>query len=299
MMENSGIGWSKITKIHTLNQYLHSNPKEAKKYSKKNSSPPILASYTSKSTEKERKDFLEALNYHMEEQIPCKVLIGSEKNSIFGPDFSNLGKSSRNKMDRKLLKMLNVSSREELKKKEVEVMISDSDFFSNSTLFSKMMSLEKFLEYDGIMTLFMAQYPIYTKLTPEMFYFKKSSPSGKNFKQKLRKINRENFKKLVENTPIPSFLGENIFLRSKISRVNVWASKSVTKSKLHYDFYENFLTVLSGRKTVYLWPPEDKIVDQKCKSNVLTTHEGEIDFTKLKLANRSEFELKETILEIK
>lgn len=165
---------------------------------------------------------------------------------------------------------------------KVEVMISNSHTFANNSLFSKMMPLKQFLEYDGIMVLYLAQYPIYTKLTHELFYFpQKTINSGKLkcFQQKLRKLNQENFKKVSHRVVFPQFLQNSPFLKSKLSRINVWASKNKTKSKLHYDFYENFLTVLKGRKTVYLWKPDDPIIKQNLKSNIKSCHEGAIDFT--------------------
>ena len=78
---------------------------------------------------------------------------------------------------------------------------------------------------------------------------------------------------------LPKFLAENKFLSKKITKVNVWASRSKTKSKLHYDFYENFLQVKQGRKTVYLWPPTDNIIKSGSSNYELTSHEGEIDYS--------------------
>lgn len=67
-------------------------------------------------------------------------------------------------------------------------------------------------------------------------------------------------------------------LQQKINKINIWASKSSTKSNLHYDFYDNFLQVLHGCKRVYMWSPNEKIITQATNSYELDSHEGKINF---------------------
>lgn len=84
---------------------------------------------------------------------------------------------------------------------------------------------------------------------------------------------------LLKETQVPSFIQRNPYFTASISKINVWASKQKTISKLHYDFYENFLWVRTGRKIVYLWPPNDKLIQPCCNSSFLTSHEGTIDYS--------------------
>ena len=74
----------------------------------------------------------------------------------------------------------------------------------------------------------------------------------KIFEKKLEKINKKNLLEAAETIRIPDFLLRE---KNKLQKINLWASKKATKSKLHFDFYENFLFVLKGKKTVILFPP--------------------------------------------
>ncbi len=57
------------------------------------------------------------------------------------------------------------------------------------------------------------------------------------------------------------------FFSDEIERINLWASKKPTSSSWHYDSYDNFLFMIEGQKTFYLYPPNEP--SMKCEA--LTT----------------------------
>lgn len=112
------------------------------------------------------------------------------------------------------------------------------------------------MEYSGAFKLYLAQFPLFERLEDSNFFGMEEIPLGV-ISQRLKGHNRQNLLKSAQKVRIPDFL---IRKKDKISKINIWASKTATKSKLHFDFYENYLHVLTGKKTVLLFPPDSKLV---------------------------------------
>jgi hypothetical protein len=91
------------------------------------------------------------LSEHFNHQIPCLILESNTK-----PKY-DIG---FDEMVAELLQidLLNASA------KEVEVMISESEMIANGSIFSKLMDLSSFLDYEGVLTMYIAQFPLYSKV---------------------------------------------------------------------------------------------------------------------------------------
>lgn len=157
----------------------------------------------------------------------------------------------------------------------IEVMISMNGKFDNESCFSRQMSVDEFMEYDGEFKLYVAQYSIFNKMTPDNFYNVKDRVA---LKKKIKDDETSRltlfFKNLLAPSPVLEFLGD-------IRTINMWINLEKSISKLHYDLYDNILHVVRGMKLVYLFPPECKAIHSKTKS-LTSFHEGEIKKTFLR-----------------
>lgn len=161
---------------------------------------------------------------------------------------------------------------EDKKITNIEMMISTGMKFSNSTVFSKIAKLEEFLDYNGILNLYIAQFPIYKKMKFSDFHNKSSKQTNQKLKEILGNKNKEAIKKLLGKFVLPEIFMEKL---DRLERVNLWCGRKRTVSKLHFDLYSNYLLVLKGKKTVFLFPPDSKMV-KNSKINFQTFHEGKL-----------------------
>ena len=195
--------------------------------------------------------------YFENRQIPYKIF--PKKNLLKISNFETMVKS------------IITNANPDQKLQRVEVMISQNSTFSNKTLISKVIPLNEFLSYKGILNLYIAQFALYQKLSIKNFYSVEKSNSQR-LKKLLRKQSFSSLKLLLKNFEIPKYLLDNL---EQLERVNIWAGHKKTKSSLHFDFYKNYLFVLKGRKIVYLFPGDSKIIQNET-SKKYTFHQGKI-----------------------
>ena len=153
--------------------------------------------------------------------------------------------------------------------KNIEVMISINGKFDNGSCFSKIMTVEEFLAYDGDFKLYVAQYSIYNRLTYSSFF---NISDKKGLGIKLRKDNSHRLGVFFRNFLAPAVVGERL---ADLRTVNLWINLQVSTSKLHFDLYDNVLYVVRGRKTIYLLPPGCEAVKSKVDS-LISFHEGRV-----------------------
>lgn len=153
--------------------------------------------------------------------------------------------------------------------KELEVMISMNGLFDNQNCFSKLMQVDEFLNYEGDFVLYVAQYSIFNRLTIDDFYNVKDPVK---LREKIRKDNFARLQLVFNNFKVPPIVSDRI---RDIRKINLWINLEKSKSKLHFDLYDNLLTVMHGRKIVYLFPPDCPAVICKSK-NLNLIHEAKI-----------------------
>jgi len=148
---------------------------------------------------------------------------------------------------------------------QVEVTISKSQTFSNDSAFQSFIGIDEFLEYSGGFKMYIAQFPLYQRLKASDFIPENEAKTVTQNRKSLEKL------KSSEYAP-PSYFPSLNSLR----RVNLWASKSRTKSALHFDFYSNFLQVKKGRKTIFLFPPDCKKLIKNDYFDEFKFHQGKL-----------------------
>ena len=155
---------------------------------------------------------------------------------------------------------------EECHPEPLDISVSMNKEFSGHYSEHKTISLnfKEFLDYSGPYNLYLAQIPLYEKRPEEQNILNPESNKDQEFK--VRGDNQNNLKIVIDRSQaLGSFSSA---LKHDIDRLNLWFSKKETFSSLHYDSYDNFLFMLTGRKTFNIYPPNAKEV--VCES-VLTS----------------------------
>lgn len=197
---------------------------------------------------------------------PCKIILKG-----FVKENGRIGIFSKNGFESKLNYLVQSGiGGEDPGGKHIEVMISTGMKFSNSTVFSKILRLKDFIEYKGDLCLYIAQFPMFKKLKLKDFHNIDSKRTRGQLMKLMRKKNAKNLKKILGKFTLPDFIMRDL---DKLDVVNIWAGRKRTISKLHFDFYKNFLIVLEGKKTVYMFPPTSEAVSSH-KMNFQIFHEG-------------------------
>ena len=209
--------------------------------------------------------------YFQKEQIPVKVCLQKAqfKNSNFEETTRFLLTNHKNPPKR---------DQDKDQKANVEVMISQNKVFENQSVMSKIIPVDEFFAYRGSLNLYIAQYPLLNRLRPENFFNIKSE---KRLKTTLKAHRKRQISNLARKLILPTLVADRM---GKLDRVNLWASRKKTVSKLHFDFYDNILVVLKGSKTVYLLPPGSAVVKNDPQKS-FTFHQGKIDCSEIKGTN--------------
>ena len=107
------------------------------------------------------------------------------------------------------------------------------------------MSFDDYMNYQGPLNLYLAQLPLYKRITEkdvEILDRELRPP------QVLKLLNDQNSHKVL----LPEFVNE------QIDSINLWATRGSTDSGWHYDSYDNFLVVMQGLKVVWLAYPTNR-----------------------------------------
>lgn len=132
---------------------------------------------------------------------------------------------------------------------EIDVSVSKNEFFSGhySEHLVSTIKVNKFIEYNGPFTMYIAQLPLYEK----------------NFFTDTPKLAQ-----ILKDFQLQKFFSSKI---NDIDRINLWASKKPTKSALHYDSYDNFLFMIKGKKKFTIYKPNDPAI--ACESVITNSYQ--------------------------
>jgi hypothetical protein len=128
----------------------------------------------------------------------------------------------------------------------VEVSISLENTFSPHNHHTEQMEIEDFLSYKGELKLYIAQIPLVKKMRSSDYYnipkyIDLDAQLGKKFSVLKQKISRI--------FSLPNIIQMKM---THLEYCNIWINRTEVISDWHYDFYENYLVVLKGRKRVQL-----------------------------------------------
>ena len=117
------------------------------------------------------------------------------------------------------------------------------------------MTFDEYLKYDGPMNLYLAQIPLYKKISEQDIELIGIPVNPKKIIGTLNDV-------LLSNSRVcqPQFVDQ------EIDSINLWASRGKADSGWHYDSYNNYLVVMNGMKVIWLSKPTQRVGWDKWQS---------------------------------